>query len=385
MAGLPPDTNTIISEGYEYAQKAISHDYLACQNNDPKDFDIAKTYYLRAIDQYMIALRWETNDRVKANLRDKVNSYLDRAEIMKAWLDKHGKMRAAFSSMSFEDNGGQNQLHRDTNPSNRDSQLEMLDVGHLINVGSEFAVKAVGYDRLACQGNNPSHFGLAKAFYLDVLRYYMAALRNEHNERVQAALREKIVAYLERAELMNAWLEKYGKGPETMDTSIFIDEGYSHTKKAIENDKRACRGNNPEDFQASMHEYLTAVQYYETALEHEQSEQVKQSLREKILNYRQRAQVMKDWLAKYKECKSSVISDVTSSFNSGRQEEETDAEELIRTIVKVELDAGDMTGKKDGDNYRRMLETSLELTSLKRVDIDGKNFSEICDKIRTLK
>lgn len=100
------DTNKIISDGYDHAQKAISYDKAACKSNNPEDFNAAKNSYLRAIDHYMTALKWEKNDRVKSSLRDKINSYIERAEIMKEWLNKLEEKQKAEAEAKLNDNNG---------------------------------------------------------------------------------------------------------------------------------------------------------------------------------------------------------------------------------------------------------------------------------------
>lgn len=85
------DTSTFIHQGFAHAEKAIQYDKLACNSNSPEDFDNAKNSYLRAIDYYYTALKYEKNDRIKGSLREKISAYIDRAEIMKDWLEKYGK------------------------------------------------------------------------------------------------------------------------------------------------------------------------------------------------------------------------------------------------------------------------------------------------------
>lgn len=89
------DTSTFIDQGVAHAQKAIDFDRAACQSNDPEKYNNAKTSYLRAIDYYFHALKYEKNDRVKDALREKIGSYVDRAEVMKTWLEKYEQSQKA--------------------------------------------------------------------------------------------------------------------------------------------------------------------------------------------------------------------------------------------------------------------------------------------------
>lgn len=83
------DTRTFIDQGVAHAQKAIDYDRAACKANDPEKYDNAKNSYLRAIDYYYTALKYEKNEKTKQVLRSKINSYVDRAEVMKDWLEKY--------------------------------------------------------------------------------------------------------------------------------------------------------------------------------------------------------------------------------------------------------------------------------------------------------
>lgn len=83
------DTSNFVNQGVVYAERAIKYDRLACTSNDPQNFDEAKRSYLRAIEYYYTALKYEKNDRIKLTLREKINSYMDRAEVMKDWLTKY--------------------------------------------------------------------------------------------------------------------------------------------------------------------------------------------------------------------------------------------------------------------------------------------------------
>lgn len=80
------DTSMFVNQGVIHAERAIKFDRLACSNNDPHDFDEAKRSYMRAVEYYFTALKYEKNERIKTTLREKISSYMDRAEVLKKWL-----------------------------------------------------------------------------------------------------------------------------------------------------------------------------------------------------------------------------------------------------------------------------------------------------------
>lgn len=83
------DSKSFIDNGVNHAQRAIDYDRAACAGNDPDKYENAKTSYLRAIDHYRTALRYEKNEKTRAVLHEKINSYLTRAEVMRDWLRKY--------------------------------------------------------------------------------------------------------------------------------------------------------------------------------------------------------------------------------------------------------------------------------------------------------
>lgn len=83
------DSKSFIDNGVAHAHKAIDYDRAACAGNDPDKYESAKNSYLRAIDHYRTALKYEKNDKTRAVLHEKINSYLTRAEVMKDWLRKY--------------------------------------------------------------------------------------------------------------------------------------------------------------------------------------------------------------------------------------------------------------------------------------------------------
>ncbi|CDF39701.1 unnamed protein product [Chondrus crispus] len=95
------DTSTFINQGFTHAERAIQYDKLACKSNEPENFDQAKHSYLRAVEYYFTALKYEKNDRIKASLREKISAYMDRAEIMKDWLTKYEQRQ-----QEIRENGG---------------------------------------------------------------------------------------------------------------------------------------------------------------------------------------------------------------------------------------------------------------------------------------
>ncbi|PXF44736.1 Vacuolar protein sorting-associated protein 4 [Gracilariopsis chorda] len=83
------DTSTFINQGVQHAEKAIQYDKLACKSSNPELYENAKNSYVRAIEYYYTALKYEQNNHTQRTLRDKIEAYMSRAETMKEWLTKY--------------------------------------------------------------------------------------------------------------------------------------------------------------------------------------------------------------------------------------------------------------------------------------------------------
>lgn len=87
------DTRVFIENGITHAQRAIDYDRAACKASDPEKYDNAKQSYLRAVEYYYAALKYEKNAKTKHVLTEKIESYMQRAEVMKTWLDQYEETR----------------------------------------------------------------------------------------------------------------------------------------------------------------------------------------------------------------------------------------------------------------------------------------------------
>lgn len=89
------DLRNLIDKGVAHSQRAIELDRKACEGTDPDLYHTAKNSYMRAIDYYSTALKHEKNNRTKHVLRDKVKSYLERADEMSNCLEKYKTVQHA--------------------------------------------------------------------------------------------------------------------------------------------------------------------------------------------------------------------------------------------------------------------------------------------------
>uniref|UniRef100_A0A7S0ZHN3 AAA+ ATPase domain-containing protein n=1 Tax=Timspurckia oligopyrenoides TaxID=708627 RepID=A0A7S0ZHN3_9RHOD len=79
----------------------------------------------------------------------------------------------------------------------------------------------------------------------------------------------------------------------------FVNSGLEHGNTAARLDRQACQGSDPELYAQAKHEYLRAVEYFRTALKYNKNPKSKEVIRNKMLEYLTRAEVMDNWLKEY--------------------------------------------------------------------------------------
>jgi len=79
------ETN-FVESGMEHAKKAITADREALETDSLEKYEEAYRSYLRAIEYFLTALKYEKNSRTKQIIRSKVQEYMDRAEEIKKVL-----------------------------------------------------------------------------------------------------------------------------------------------------------------------------------------------------------------------------------------------------------------------------------------------------------
>lgn len=87
-----------------FLDKAVGIVKDAVEQDTKQNYQEAYKLYQNSLDFFMLAIKYEKNDRMKQMLRNKVTEYLDRAENLKEYLNaqKEDKGRAAIGA-----NGGE--------------------------------------------------------------------------------------------------------------------------------------------------------------------------------------------------------------------------------------------------------------------------------------
>ena len=85
------ETNALITQSHTHAQIAVSFDERACKSNDPADFQNAKAEYINSVDCLYKAFKNTKDGPAKDRLRTQMQQYMDRAEVMKTWLERYNE------------------------------------------------------------------------------------------------------------------------------------------------------------------------------------------------------------------------------------------------------------------------------------------------------
>lgn len=110
---------TFIDKGVLHANKAIQADREACAGKGNAEmYNLALKEYLQAVEYYKQALHFGRNMRTQEVLKEKINEYLSRAEVMRRWLDDHATKQAARAARKGNGKGGTASKKKPSKPSN---------------------------------------------------------------------------------------------------------------------------------------------------------------------------------------------------------------------------------------------------------------------------
>ncbi len=89
------------------------------------------------------------------------------------------------------------------------------------------------------------------------------------------------------------------------DAQTFIVQGVELGKKAVEQDHAACDSSDPELYNSAKRTYLSAIDYFRTALKYEKVPRTRETLEKKIAEYLDRAELMHSWIEEYRSNQAS--------------------------------------------------------------------------------
>ncbi|KIJ62101.1 hypothetical protein HYDPIDRAFT_42140 [Hydnomerulius pinastri MD-312] len=161
---------SIVDKAIEFAKQAIEEDIKQNYRESYKQ-------YMNALDYFMLAQKYETNEKSKSLIRVKMEGYLSRAETIK----KHMQALEDSRTTSSANEGGRQSLGTPQ---------------------TTFLHKAIEIAERACDEDTKRNLPEADKLYKNALDYFMLALKYEKNEQSKVVIRANIEEYLTRAEVL---------------------------------------------------------------------------------------------------------------------------------------------------------------------------------------
>ncbi|KAH0831043.1 hypothetical protein J3R83DRAFT_13547 [Lanmaoa asiatica] len=161
--------SVILDEAFKCAKQAVGADML-------QNYAEAYKQYMRCMDYFMFAQRYELNEQSRALIRSEVAEYLSRAETIKKHLDSLKESRAI------------NDVSLSKGPP-RSPEVVFLHT-------------AIEITQRAIQQDIKKNYGSAYELYNGALDFFMLAQKYERNEQSKIAIRASTEKYLARAEAL---------------------------------------------------------------------------------------------------------------------------------------------------------------------------------------
>lgn len=126
----PPSPLQTMSNS-NFLDKAVAIVKDAVEQDTKQNYQEAYKLYQNSLDFFMMAIKYEKNDRMKQMLRNKVAEYLDRAESLKAHLNsqKEDKGRSAIGANGSEKGVGANGTKKGGEDDGVDAETKRLRAG----------------------------------------------------------------------------------------------------------------------------------------------------------------------------------------------------------------------------------------------------------------
>jgi len=160
----------ILDKAFESAKRAIDED-------TKQNYAEAYNQYMKAMDEFMFAQRYETNEKSKSLIRMEIEEYLSRTETIK----KHMKALEIASSAG--------RMSGNLSKPPRPPQTIFLD-------------RAIAVSQQAITQDTKENYPEAYQLYNNALNYFMLAQKYEKNEESKVAIRANMEEHLTRAEAL---------------------------------------------------------------------------------------------------------------------------------------------------------------------------------------
>ncbi|KIJ62102.1 hypothetical protein HYDPIDRAFT_30654 [Hydnomerulius pinastri MD-312] len=277
-AGTNNPTNDGISAPRQSnLDKAIEVVTRAIEADTKQDYEEAYKQYMNSLDWFMLAQKYEKNEKSKGLIRGKIEEYLTRAETLKSHLQPKGIA-----------------LKRTTPQSNLDKAIEIVQQAIDNDISQDYAS--------------------AREQYLNAIGYFMAAQKSERNETSKSLIQAKIDEYLSRAEILGKHLQPKrdsSREPSASSSTSTVDSdrAQSHLNRAIDIVQQAIEEDTKQNYPEAVRQYTDALDYFMLAQKYEKNEKSKLLIRRKCTEYSDRAATLGKYLKAQEGGKQRETSD----------------------------------------------------------------------------
>lgn len=214
------------------------------------NYEEAYQLYARALEQFLVALKYEKDPISKRIAQGRVLGYMERAEMLKQELERPKVFVLP-------------RIQTSTSPER----------------AIEAVTKAIDADRA---GNYEEAYQL----YSCALEQFLVILKNERNPASKRILQTRISEYMDRAETLKKELER----PKVVAVPQALSEQFANAMEAA---NKAIAADYARNYDEAYQLYLLALEHYMVVLKYEQNPTSKRILQSRVTRYMDRADMLK--------------------------------------------------------------------------------------------
>jgi len=201
-----------VTKACDLAEEAIQADIIFDHNN-------ALSLYQNALQQFLKGLKYEQRMQVQGVIKNKITELMDRAEIIKNWLQDSGLLPSEEETGKRRDSGSgsgsvESELPKkgsaDLGGMARSGSTRTLEtkVTDCVSVNPKAFEEGVELIKQAIQAEDQQAFADALPLYEKGLSLLLTSIKTQKNVKIREATMEKVRTYMARAEELKLFLAK---------------------------------------------------------------------------------------------------------------------------------------------------------------------------------
>ncbi len=231
-----------VEDGRRFAKKAEQLDHQACNTQNSELYTQAMNNYYSAVECIRKALEHEKEAKRREILKEKMELYLKRVELLKIWNPAGGKcgpptkLEVVKSEKSGKPEkpkeGGDKTQHAMVpaqvekaveKPGTKDIEVfsdDTVDATAMVAQGFALGKKATEEDRNAVAAADPMLYEMAKRTYHSAIDHFRTALIHEKIPKMIDLIEDRIQEYLDRADILGTWAETKSKTKSAASSAV---------------------------------------------------------------------------------------------------------------------------------------------------------------------